>query len=535
MITTVIKRDGTEVPYNSQRISDAIRKANNAVDILSRATDEEIEGIVFAIETKFNEKPVLVEEIQDIVEDELMRLCKYNLAKVYIRYREKRNFIRKSNTTDDSILSLLRDDNEEVARENSNKKATTNSTKRDLIAGEVSKDLSRRILLPKDVVDAHDRGTIHFHDMDYFMMDEFNCCLPNFRDMLENGFAINGVKIDTPKSFRVACNQVTQIMAAVASNQYGGQTFYSDVLGKYLRYTKEKITKRVRKEIYETFRSNNDEDIDDGYIEQISKDMIDRLVKDELAIELEAGIQTIQYQVNTMYTSNGQSPFVTIFMYLRDDDPYVEEHAMIIEEILRQRMQGLKNKAGVYVTPTFPKLIYVLGENNINPDSKYYYLTRLAAECTAKRMYPDYISEKVMKENYDGSVFGCMGCVAGFEVVTYKLHGLLFVEGFEDMWRRLAEQFEIKLQPCGGENFYMDLTNVEVWDTLREDFVKTTRIIKNEPTNTVTVYFTNGRMIECTKDHVFTTTDGRDVQVKDLTEKDEVWIGNYQYSDEFVD
>lgn len=401
MINNVIKRDNkTKVVFDRNKIKIAITKANNEVPKENRISENVIDKIIDSLEC-LNKEEMHVEEIQDYIESALMTLTKYKLAKAYITYRYKRDLVRKSNTTDESILSLIRNTNEEVARENSNKKAAINSTKRDLIAGEVSKDITNRILLPKRIVEAHDKGTIHFHDKDYFMMQEFNCCLPNFRDMLENGTAINGVAVETPKSFWVACNQITQIMASVSSNQYGGQTFYSDILGKYYAYTKKKFTKRITENIEKTLPNLSAEDKDA---------IVKSLVDEEMEIELRSGIQTIQYQINTLCTCNGQSPFVTIFMYLRDDDPYKEEHALIIEEILKQRLAGIKNKNGVPVTPTFPKLIYVLTEENNLTGGKYDYLTHLAASCTAKRLYPDYISEKVMKENYDGEVFGCMGC-----------------------------------------------------------------------------------------------------------------------------
>ena len=400
MIEKVLKRDNkTLVEYDRSKISMAISKANAEVDAAKRISYPTIDFIIRRLE-KTNKTEISVEEIQDFIEDRLMALGYRDLAKVYITYRYKRALVRKANTTDDSILRLLKNENEEVQRENSNKKSVLNSTKRDLIAGEVSKDITMRFLLPEDIVDAHRKGILHFHDADYFAQPEFNCCLPNFRDMLENGTCINGIKIDSPKSFRVACNQVTQFMAQFASNQYGGQTFYSDVLGKYLAETKKKFENRIRKTVEGSLKGK----VSDDLVEETIKSLLD----EEIKIELQAGIQCIQYQINTMLSTNGQSPFVTIFMYLRDDDPYLEENALIIEEILRQRLVGLKNKAGVYVTPTFPKLVYVLSENNCLKGGKYDYLTHLAAECTAKRIYPDYISEKVMKEHYDGEVFGCI-------------------------------------------------------------------------------------------------------------------------------
>ena len=401
MVNFVIKRDGkTTVPFDENKIIDAISKANYEVSENEKLSDENIKQIAYMVSST-NKDKMTVEEIQDIVENELMRFRKYTLAKKYITYRYIHELLRKSNTTDDSILSLIRNDNEEVMKENSNKRAVLNSTKRDLIAGEVSKDLTDRLLLPEKIVKAHNRGDIHFHDKDYFMMPEFNCCLPNFKDMLENGTSIHGVSIESPKSFRVACNQVTQIMADIASNQYGGQTMYSEVLGKYLALTREKYRKRITENLKKT-----SPDLD----EDTFNHMIESLLKEEINIELKAGIQCIQYQINTLFTTNGQSPFVTIFMYLRKDDPYIEEHAMIIEEIIRQRKEGLKNKDGIYTTPTFPKLVYVLTEDNCLNGGKYDYLTRLAAECVAVRANPDFISEKVIKDVYDGNVVGPMGC-----------------------------------------------------------------------------------------------------------------------------
>jgi ribonucleoside-triphosphate reductase len=323
-----------------------------------------------------------------------MEMKHYELAKCYIVYRYNRALVRKSNTTDESILSLLRDENKELREENSNKNTRMASTERDYIAGEVSRDLTKRVLLPEKIVEAHESGLLHFHDMDYFIQPIFNCCLINIQDMLDNGTVMNGKMIESPKSFHVACIVTSQIIATVASNQYGGQSVDIRHLGKYLRLSKQKIEKRIKKFL--------GKDVD--------KDKIKALVDEELKKELASGVQTIQYQINTLMTTNGQAPFVTLFMYLRDDDPYIEENAMIIEEILNQRLLGVKNEVGVYVTPAFPKLVYVLDENNNLSGGKYDYLTHLAVKCSAKRMYPDYISAKKMRENYEGNVFSPMGC-----------------------------------------------------------------------------------------------------------------------------
>lgn len=389
----VVKRDGTIVDFDRAKIVIAIKKANEAVEESERITSEQIEDIVSYIENKRKER-LLVEDIQDIVERKLMALNKYILAKAYIIYRYTRALVRKANTTDESILSLLRNENKELAEENSNKDTILASTQRDYIAGEVSRDLTKRILLPEEISKAHDDGILHFHDADYFIQPIFNCCLVNIGDMLDNGTVMNGKMIESPKSFQVACTVVTQIIAAVASNQYGGQSVDIRHLGKYLRKSREKFNKHIREQVGDS--------LDEQHIE--------KLVNDRLNDELRSGVQTIQYQINTLMTTNGQSPFVTLFLYLDKDDEYIEENAMIIEEILRQRIEGIKNEKGVYVTPAFPKLVYVLDEINNLSGGKYDYVTEMAVKCSAKRMYPDYISAKKMRENYEGNVFSPMGC-----------------------------------------------------------------------------------------------------------------------------
>lgn len=526
MVNMVVKRDNTtQVPYERNKIYNAIAKANHEVDQNQRVTDEEIDLIISCIESSFN-GIARVEDIQNVIENTLMDMHKHELVRKYMTYRYRRELVRKSNSTDESIIGLLMDSNKDVAEENSNKKAVVNSTKRDLIAGEVSKDISRRLLLPKRIIENHDRGNIHFHDLDYFMMKEFNCCLPNFKDMLTNGTAINGVKIDTPKSFRVACNQVTQIMAAISSNQYGGQTFYSDTLGKYLAYTRDKFRKRIGKNVHDHVKRIKDalgniltSDIA-SVIDQKAEELINEIVAEELKIELQAGIQCIQYQINTLMTCNGQSPFVTIFMYLRDDDPYLEENAMIIEEILHQRIKGIQNKDGAWVTPAFPKLIYVLGKNNIRENSKFHYLTRLAAECTAKRMYPDYISEKVMIENYDGEVFGCMGCVDGSSSIWYlDKTGTRPVEqdnSFEEFWNLMSRKFEIKSQNTkDNREEYIDLKNIQIWDT-KLGYIDCLRVNRNFSYDWNKVEFENSVVVDCTQDHPFDTENRGIVAAVDL-------------------
>lgn len=443
----VIKRDGTTTDFDGSKIFTAIQKANESVDFEDRITDAQITAIVDDISSRHRAR-LLVEDIQDMVEEKLMELQKYQLMKSYILYRYERALVRKANTTDESILSLIRNSNKEVMEENSNKNARTASTQRDLIAGEVSKDLTRRILLPEYISKAHDEGAIHFHDADYFLQPIFNCCLINIEDMLENGTVMNGKMIESPKSFQVACTIVTQIIASVASSQYGGQSVNIAHLGKYLRRTKEKYMKQC------------DEQLGD----EVSKEEKEKIVSMRLKDELRAGVQTIQYQINTLMTTNGQSPFVTLFLYLRPDDEYIEENAMIIEEILRQRYQGIKNEVGVYVTPAFPKLIYVLDENNCLKGGKYDYLTRLAVKCSSKRLYPDYISAKKMRENYEGNVFSPMGCRSFLspwkdENGNYKFEGRfnqgvvslnlpqigILARGDEDKFWKLMEE---RLQLC---------------------------------------------------------------------------------------
>lgn len=389
----VTKRDGRVVEYDRNKIVTAIQKANAEVSHYEQVSEENIDSIVAGIENKHMDN-LMVEDIQDMIERKLMGRGKFELAKRYIIYRYKRELVRRANTTDDSIMSLIRNSNKDVMEENSNKNAYIASTQRDLIAGEVSKDLTKRVLLPEKIVKAHEEGILHFHDMDYFLQSIFNCCLINIGDMLENGTVMNGKLIESPKSFQVACTVMTQIISAVASSQYGGQSVDVRHLGKYLRKSHDKYMAHYKEK----------------YGDTISDEVLKEFVYDRLADELKSGVQTIQYQINTLMTTNGQSPFVTLFLNLDINDPYVEENAMIIEEILRQRIEGIKNEKGVYITPAFPKLIYVLDEHNCLKGGKYDYLTKLAARCSAKRMYPDYISAKKMRENYEGNVFSCMGC-----------------------------------------------------------------------------------------------------------------------------
>ena len=399
--TNVIKRNGEEVHFNSQKIVNAVHKANEEVDRLHQMNDYQIRAIADNIANKVQESThaVNVEDIQDMVETGIMAMRGYEVAQKYVRYRYKRELTRKSNTTDNGILSLLDNINEEVNQENSNKNPVINSTQRDYMAGEVSKDLSRRVLLPEKIVRAHEEGIIHFHDTDYFAQREHNCDLINLEDMLQNGTVISETLIEKPHSFFTACNVTTQIVAQVASNQYGGQSFTLAHLAPFVDISRKKIRKNVIEE-----RKECGESLDEAIISKVTER--------RLREEIKSGIQTIQYQLITLMTCNGQAPFVTVFMYL-DEVPEGQTRkdlSMIIEEVLVQRMQGVKNEKGVWITPAFPKLIYVLDEDNISEDAPYWYLTELAAKCTAKRMVPDYISAKIMKELKQGDVYPCMGC-----------------------------------------------------------------------------------------------------------------------------
>ena len=397
----VIKRNGEEVVFDVQKILNAIRKANNEVEPIHRLNEYQIEAVGKIVMDQIcqSNHATAVEDIQDMVERGIMEMRGYEVAQIYVRYRYKRDMARKANTTDDGILALIDQINEEVKQENSNKNPTINSTQRDYMAGEVSKDLTRRILLPDEITQAHEQGIIHFHDSDYFAQKEHNCDLINLKDMLENGTCISETKIDPPHSFYTACNVTTQIVAQVASNQYGGQSFSLGHLAPFVQVSRDKITEEVMKERDEVGVNYSDEQL---------KMIVERRLRDEIT----RGIQTIQYQLITLMTCNGQAPFVKMFMYLDEvpEGQTRDDLAVLIEEVLKQRIQGVKNEKGVWITPAFPKIIYVRDEDNVTPDSKYWDLTVLSAKCTAKRMVPDYISAKVMREMKNGCVYPCMGC-----------------------------------------------------------------------------------------------------------------------------
>ena len=402
----IIKRSGSEVTFDITKIMVAVSKANQEVVHSERLSDEQIQTISDNVESICEEmnRSLNVEEIQDLVENQIMNFRAFAVARKYITYRYKRALVRKSNSTDQQILSLLECNNEEVKQENSNKNPTVNSVQRDYMAGEVSKDITKRFLLPADIVDAHEQGLIHFHDADYFAQHMHNCCLVNLEDMLQNGTVISETMIEKPHSFSTACNIATQAIAQIASSQYGGQSISLAHLAPFVQISREKFIKQVAEEFRATGIDASEEKI---------KEVAELRVRDEI----KRGVQMIQYQVITLMTTNGQAPFVTVFMYIDEvpEGQTREDLALVIEEVLKQRIQGVKNEKGVWITPAFPKLIYVLEEDNIREDSKYWNLTQLAAQCTAKRMVPDYISEKIMKKlkvdkNGDGHCFPCMGC-----------------------------------------------------------------------------------------------------------------------------
>ena len=414
----IIKRNGSEENFNGAKIIAAVTKANNASD-KQYLSNEQITDIAEYVEYKCIKmnRAVSVEEIQDMVEDQIMSKGAFELARNYVKYRYNRSLVRRSNTTDNKILSLIECNNEEVKQENSNKNPTVNSVQRDYMAGEVSKDLTRRILLPQDIVEAHEKGIIHFHDSDYFAQHMHNCDLVNLEDMLQNGTVISETLIEKPHSFSTACNIATQIIAQVASNQYGGQSISLAHLAPFVQISREKIRREFLHELEEMDCT-------------VSQEKIDQIVEERLRKEITKGVQTIQYQVVTLLTTNGQAPFVTVFMYLNEakNEREKKDLAMIIEETLRQRYTGVKNEAGAWVTPAFPKLIYVLEEDNIHEGDPYFYLTELAAKCTSKRMVPDYISEKKMKELKEGNCFPVMGCRSALspwkdENGNYKFYG----------------------------------------------------------------------------------------------------------------
>lgn len=516
----IIKRSGKQVPFESIKIRNAIEKANaEEKRIDEKLSDSDINDIVEIITgiVYTTNRALSVEEIQDLVEKEICKRA-YSVFLLFHDYRYRHAERRKMQGIDAKIAGIINvkvnpdgsvsGENEEVKQENSNKNPTILSVQRDYMAGEWSRYWANKYVLPEDIKKAHEEGIIHFHDADYFAQAMHNCDLINLEDMLQNGTAISGTQIDKPKSFATACTVTSQIAAAVASSQYGGQTMTLAHLAPFVQISRDKIYNRLKKEL-------TDENIN------ITDEQLKHMAEKELLKEIQAGCQTIQYQLITLHSTNGQAPFITLFMYLDEvDESMRDDLALIIKTMLEQRMLGVKDASGNYVTPAFPKLIYALDEDNIHPDSKYYWLTELAAKCTAKRLVPDYISIKKMKEYKNGDTYPCMGCVDGQEVITYKYHNHIYTESFEKTWYRLSKYFDTKLQP-NGKDFVMKTPGVKIYDQMK-GFVANYGIIKNHTSDWLRLTFSNCRTITCTPDHPFETTDGRIVFAKDLTENDKI-------------
>ena len=505
----IIKRNGNEVEYDARRIYNAVNGANKeALD-----KDKLLPSQITVIEEKVRltleklERAASVEEIQDLVIYEIMKQQAYAVAQLYTEYRYKQALKRVKNTTDDSILSIIACENEDITQENSNKNPIIESTQRDYIAGEVSKDLTFRTLLPPEITEAHKKGIIHFHDSDYFLQTIHNCSLINMKDILNNGTVISEKMITSPKSFWTACNITTQVVAQVASNQFGGQTFSLSDLVPFVDVTRQKLKENIREE---------GKDIGISYTEE----QIDVIAETRLKSEIKSGIQTIQYQLLTLMTTNGQTPFVSMYMDINDvEDDQKDDMAMLIEEVLNQRIRGIQNEKGIWVTPAFPKLLYVLDENNIKEGEPYFYLTQLAAKCSAKRLTPDYISAKVMRELKDGDTYPCMGCVDGKSVIDYKIGTVRYVESFERAWLRLSDLYVVKTQP-NGQDVYMDTPDVTIWDNVEQKYVAQKRIIRNTQSDWYKVGFTGGRYIHVTNNHPF------EIENKGVVLADDLMIGD---------
>ena len=521
-MTQVIKRDCTEVDFDKNKIYNAILKAmKNGSGIVKEKIAADIAS---EIENECSDiEEIGISDIESMVYDKLITKKQRLTAKAYEGYRSIREFQREYiNTTDGEILRLVEDEDDYWAHENANKNPVLNPTKRDYIAGSVSTDATKRYLLSPNLIQGHNEGILHFHDSDYFIQHMHNCGLVNLEDMLQNGTVISETLIEKPHAFSTACNIATQAIAQIASNQYGGQSISLAHLAPFVEVSRKSIEQEV---IAEHQESNC----------LINQEAIDYIVQKRLKKEIRDGVQTIQYQLVTLMTTNGQAPFITIFMYLNEAKNQSEKHdlALLIEEMLHQRILGVKNEDGVYIAPAFPKLIYVLEEDNITEGSEYWYLTKLAAECSSKRLVPDYISEKMMLE-LKGDVYTCMGCVDGKELITYKIGKQLYVESFERMWNRLSDSFEIKHQFTeDNPNVYMDLTNVTIYDT-KKGFVNTKRIIKNVSKDWLDVNFSNGRRLLCTTDHPLTLTNGKTVHASDLKLGDSISINTKQYHEETV-
>ena len=511
----IIRRSGQEVNYERGKIITAVSKANDEFpQDPDRLTENQIKEIADNVEDYLLNLSYSapVEDIQDKVIKEIMKAGAYNVAIAYTEYRYLHSINRTESTLDKNILSIVDYENENIKQENSNKNPQVASVQRDYVSGEISKDISKRLLLPKDIIEAHEAGLIHFHDMDYFLERIYNCCLVNMEDMLQNGTVISETGIDRPKSFSTACNIATQVIAQVASSQYGGQSISLAHLAPFVDISRKKFRQQVRKEF------------DLAGIE-VTDDKVNEIAEMRVKEEINRGVQMIQYQVITLMTTNGQAPFVTVFMYLNEapEGQEREDLASIIEEMFRQRIKGVKNEKGVFVTPAFPKLIYVLDEDNAYEGSKYFYLTRLAAECTAKRLVPDYISAKVMRENKGGDVYPCMGCVDGKSEIQVTFDDVHAVGTFENIWKHLEIRYPVK---SNQEGHYMDTRgeNVSIYDGAVKGYVDVYGFIRKRQKDWVKVDFDCGRYIDATIDHPFELTNGKVTLAGDLSVGDEMFV-----------
>lgn len=520
----IIKRNGVEVDFDTSKIINAIYKANQSIDVRDRLTEEKIHEIADDVTKECIERnhEINVEEIQDMVEKRLIETGSYQIAKNYITYRYTHQINREGSDLDKKILSIVDCINEEVKQENSNKDTNINSTQRDYIAGEVSRDITMRLLVDPDIKEAHDKGIIHFHDSDYFIQHMHNCCLCNLEDILQNGTVISGTLIEKPHAFSTACNIATQIIAQVSSGQYGGQTISLAHLAPFVDVSRSRIYTEVMDEFQKIYG-----DISTLTAEQTM--MMDDIVKNRLQKEINKGVQTIQYQILTLLTTNGQTPFISVCMYLNEahNEKEKEDLALIIEEVLNQRIKGIKNEKGIYITPAFPKLLYFLEDDNSKPGTKYWYLTELAAKCTAKRMVPDYISEKVMKSikidsNGDGNAYPSMGCVSYDSTITYMMDGKTYTEYIGIAWDRITKTYNVEVQP-NGIDLYVNTPGIKIWDHRSNAFIEQYRMIRNTQKHWRCVKFNNGIHIDVTDDHPFEINGKGVVLAKDINIGDEVY------------
>ena len=506
----IIKSSGEEVTFNKSNIIRAIQSANMRVSLDKRFSDADIKNIAKCVEDRCkNEGHTLsTRDIQVLVENEIMSRGKFDVAREYITYRYQKALDQRKNTTDNAILALLSDSNEELKQENSNKNPTIINVQRDYMAGEMSKDIAERYLIPEDIWKAHKEGVIHFHDTDYFANPEHNCDLVNLEDMLQNGTVVSGFRIDKPHRFSVAATIASQIAQQVSSSQYGGQTMYISHLSPFVEETRKSFRKRL---VEMGIDPNSPE--------------FESIVEKATMMDVEDGVQTFMYQLNTMSGTNGQAPFISLYMHLEDvpEGKDRDDLAMVCRKIFEQRIIGLKNPSGVYVSPAFPKILYVLDEDNINEDSKYWNLTVLAATCTSKRMVPDYISAKIMRELKDGNVYGCMGCVSGDSVVRIKLDGEEMTLPISDVYDLVKSHMkELDQFVDGNPNKYIDTTNMElyVFDSNVSDFVKVNKVMKNIGTNIgwKQIVLNDGHVLKCTENHIITTNKFDEIEVKDITD-----------------